>query len=1011
MPPATRAARPDERDNHAAGHARTGTDEAHVDHTVIGRLAELARIGDFLAAARTRAHTLLVEGEPGMGKTTLWLEGAARAEAAGMLVLAARPSGAEATFAWAAIGDLLEAVPDAALDALPPPQARALRVALLREAPTEDAPAPDPRAVAVALRNALVALAADRPVLVAVDDIGWLDSPSALALGFAIRRLRDEPCGFLLARRIEVDAGLPTEVIGLPVGVARPSDVIARPSDVIARPSDVSARASDGVAGLAMELDRLPADAPFDRLRIGPMDIRSVGRLVEERLGLALPREDVRRIHATSLGNPFYALELARAAGGRGIDAGLALPDSLRRLVGARVAGLPAPTREALAVAAALAHPKVARVAEAIGATPAAIGAPWAAVEAVLAPAIDAHVVEVLDGRLQFTHPLLRSAAWEEATPGRRREIHARLAAIVGDQEERARHLALSADGPDASIADALEEAAAHARARGAPGAAADLAGLARRLTPADHPADALRRGLAEGEHALVSGDAQRARSICEQLLSTSTDHRDRARVSLLLATVDLQALDLRAAVSLLREALRETDDDRVRMRCEGLLTAALDDLEEDVPEALAHGLAELEIAERLGDTVHVATALRGIARNEQRLSGRFPAERMDRAMALEPVVRAARSVFEWPSICLAEMHSWTDDVPGALGEWEVLRQAAMERGEEPSLGWILARQSGFECVVGRFDAALAHVAEGLELAAGSDHPVGRATMLASRAFVRAHLGDEVGCRRDAEGASALAAASGVVMAERTVAWALGLLELSLGDAAAAHAVLGPLVTAARAAGIREPGAVRFVPDEVEALVGTGRLDEAEALLDPYTTLARSSGRLGAWAAADRARGLLLAARGDGAGAIEVLGASRELYGTVDQPFGLGRTLLALGAAQRRALRRRDARATLEAAVAVFERLGAVRWAETARRELGAISGRQAAGEGLTAAEQRVAELVAAGRTNREVAATLFLTERTIESHLSHVYAKLGIRSRAELAAAWSTSTDRPPPA
>ena len=961
-----------------------------MDHTVIGRLAELARIGDFLAVARTRAHTLLVEGEPGMGKTTLWLEGAARAEAAGMLVLAARPSGAEATFAWAAVGDLLEAVPDAALDALPPPQARALRVALLREAPTEDAPAPDPRAVAVALRNALLALAAERPVLVAVDDIQWLDSPSALALGFAIRRLRDEPCGFLLARRIEVDARVPMTLDG------QAMDAVA-----VARPSDAIAGLPTGVAGLPMELDRLPADAPFDRLRLGPMDIRSVGRLVEERLGLALPREDVRRIHATSLGNPFYALELARAAGSRGIDAGLALPDSLRRLVGERVAGLPAPTREALAVAAALAHGKVARVAEAIGASP-------AATEAVLAPAIEAHVVEVLDGRLQFTHPLLRSAAWEEATPGRRREIHARLAAIVADQEERARHLALSADGPDASIADALEEAAAHARARGAPGAAADLAGLARRLTPADHPADALRRGLAEGEHALVSGDAQRARTICEQLLSTSTDHRDRARVSLLLATVDLQALDLRAAVSLLREALRETDDDRVRMRCEGLLTAALDDLEEDVPEALAHGLAELEIAERLGDTVHVATALRGIARNEQRLSGRFPAERMDRAMALEPVVRAVRSVFEWPSICLAEMHSWTDDVPGALGEWEALRRAAMERGEEPSLGWILARQSGFECVVGRFDAALAHVAEGLELAAGSDHPVGRATMLASRAFVRAHLGDEPGCRRDADGASALAAASGVVIAERTVAWALGLLELSLGDAAAAHARLGPLVTAARAAGIREPGAVRFVPDEVEALVGTGRLDEAEALLDPYTTLARSTGRLGSWAAADRARGLLLAARGDGAGAIEVLEASRELYGTVDQPFGLGRTLLALGAAQRRALRRRDARATLDMALAVFERLGAVRWAETARRELRAISGRQAAGEELTAAERRVAELVAAGRTNREVAAALFLTERTIESHLSHVYAKLGIRSRAELAAAWSASADRP---
>lgn len=915
-----------------------------MDQTVIGRRPELARVDALLAGIGTGAETLLVEGEPGMGKTTLWLEGVARAAANGALTLTARPSGAEATFAWAAVGDLLEGLPDAALDALPPPQARALRVALLREAPTADAPAPDPRAVAVALRNALRELARDRPVLVAVDDIQWLDSASALALGFAIRRLREESVGFLLARRVEGDGGLP------------------------------------------MDLGRLPTDARFDRLALGPLDIRSIGRLVEERLGLDLPREDVRRIHATAAGNPFYALELARAVG-----TGLPMPDSLRHLVGERVAVLPAPTRDALAVAAALAHGRVARLADALGMAA-------AAVEELLAPAIDAHVLELRDDRLRFTHPLLRAAAWEETPPGRRREIHARLARIVGDREERARHLALSADGPDEAIAEALEQAAAHARARGAPGAAADLAGLARRLTPPDHAADALRRGLAEGEHALVGGDAQRARTISEGLLETVTDSRDRARVSVLLATVDLQALDLRAAVTLLREALRETDDDRVRMRCEGLLTAALDDLQEDVPEALAHGLAELELAERLGDTIHVATALRGIARNEQRLSGRVPEERIGRAMALEPVVRASRSVFEWPSVCWAEMHSWTDDVPSALKEWEALRQAAIERGEEPSLGWILAQMTVFECVTGRFESALVHVGEGLELATGADHPVGRAAMLAARAFVRAHQGDVDGCRRDAEGASALAATSGVRMAERVGAWALGRLELSLGDAAGAHEHLGPIVAAARAAGVREPGALRFVPDDVEALVGAGRLSEAEALLDPYTTLARSTGRVGAWGAADRARGLLMAARGDGAGAIEVLDASRALHATVEDPFGLGRTLLALGAAQRRALRRRDARATLEEAGAVFDGLGAARWAETTRRELAAISGRQAGGDELTAAERRVADLVAEGRTNREVAAALYLTERTIESHLSRIYAKLGVRSRAELA-------------
>ena len=942
-----------------------------MDQTVIGRRAELARIDAFLDAVPSGTRVLVVEGEPGMGKTTLWLEAVSRAAARGCRVLVARPSGAEATFAYAAIGDLLEPVPDELLDRLPGPQARALRVALLREAPGSsraDGPgtaeprvleprAPEPRAVAVALLNLLRVLAGERPLLVAVDDVQWLDAASAVALGFAVRRLRDEPAGFLLARRV------------------------------------------DGVVELPLDLARMESGDAVERLAVGPMDLRTLGRLFEDRLGLTLPRETVRRIHGVSGGNPFYALELARSAEA----AGGPLPDSLRHLVGERIANLPADAREALAIAAALASGRETRVAE-------AVGVPVPELERRLAPALETGVIELRDGRLRFVHPLLRTALWEEVTPGRRREIHARLATIVADPEERARHLALSADGPDEAVAAALEEASVHARARGAPIAAADLAGLARGLTPPGDTDATLRRGLAEAEHALVGGDAQRARSLSEQLLETAARGRDRARVLLVLAIVDLQAIDLRAAVTVLHEALAETDDERIRMRCEGVLTAALDDLEEDVSEALAHGLAELRLAERVGDRVHEATALRGIARTEQRLSGVFAAQRIERAMALEPVVRAVRSVFEWPSVCLAEMRSWTDDVAGSLELWEALRQAAAERGEEPSLSWILARMSGFECVIGRFDAAQVHVDEGLQLALGSDHPVGRATMLAARAFLRAHTGDLDGCRRDADGATRLARASGAVMAERTVAWALGLLELSLGDAAAAHVHLGPLVAAARDAGIREPGALRFVPDEAEALVGIRHLDEAEALLDAYTSVARSSGRLGPWAAADRARGLLLAARGDGQGAVEVLEASRALYEGAGDPFGLGRTLLALGAAERRALRRRDARTNLAAAISLLDGRGAARWVDAARRELAAISGRQAGGRELTAAERRVAELVAEGRTNREVAAALYLTERTVESHLSRVYAKLGVRSRAALAAAWAAGTEADPP-
>jgi DNA-binding CsgD family transcriptional regulator len=235
-------------------------------------------------------------------------------------------------------------------------------------------------------------------------------------------------------------------------------------------------------------------------------------------------------------------------------------------------------------------------------------------------------------------------------------------------------------------------------------------------------------------------------------------------------------------------------------------------------------------------------------------------------------------------------------------------------------------------------------------------------------------------------------------LASRTAAWALGLLELSLGNAAKAHERLGPLVEGRRAAGVGEPGDMRFVTDEVEGLIGLGRLAEAEAMLAWYEGLAEAAGRVFALAACGRCRGLLRSARGEIDTAISALEGSRAGYATIADPFGLGRTLLALGSIQRRALQRHAARESLGAALGVFEALGAKLWAERTRSELSRIGGRQASGDELTPAERSVATLVAEGRTNREVAAALVLTERTIEGHLSRIYAKLQVRSRAELA-------------
>jgi DNA-binding CsgD family transcriptional regulator len=227
---------------------------------------------------------------------------------------------------------------------------------------------------------------------------------------------------------------------------------------------------------------------------------------------------------------------------------------------------------------------------------------------------------------------------------------------------------------------------------------------------------------------------------------------------------------------------------------------------------------------------------------------------------------------------------------------------------------------------------------------------------------------------------------------------ALGLLELSLGHPDEAAARLGPLVEFARAQQICEPGATRFVPDHVEALIELGRLDEAGELLDWYEANAARLERRGALASAWRCRALLAAAEGGLEESLAIFERALGEHEATPLPLDRARTLLAYGAALRRAKRKADARRTLEEAVAALEALGARTFAERGKSELARIGGRRPSDGGLTATERQIAELVAEGRSNKEVAAALFVTVKTVEANLSRIYAKLGIRSRAALA-------------
>jgi DNA-binding CsgD family transcriptional regulator len=198
--------------------------------------------------------------------------------------------------------------------------------------------------------------------------------------------------------------------------------------------------------------------------------------------------------------------------------------------------------------------------------------------------------------------------------------------------------------------------------------------------------------------------------------------------------------------------------------------------------------------------------------------------------------------------------------------------------------------------------------------------------------------------------------------------------------------------------GVREPAYFRVVPDQVEALVALGRLDEAEALLATFEEAGRNLDRAWAIATGARCRALVLAARGDLAGASAAADEAVREHDRLPLPFELGRTLLVRGAVERRAKRKREARDTLTKALAAFDGLGAALWADKARADLARIGGRAPAPLALTPTEGQVAELVAAGSSNREVADTLFLSVHTVEANLKRIYRKLGIRSRTELA-------------
>jgi DNA-binding CsgD family transcriptional regulator len=416
---------------------------------------------------------------------------------------------------------------------------------------------------------------------------------------------------------------------------------------------------------------------------------------------------------------------------------------------------------------------------------------------------------------------------------------------------------------------------------------------------------------------------------------------------------------------------------------------------EADLAKACVHARKAVALAQDITDPALLPTGLATLAFMEF-LAGRgLDTTMIERAVSLEPEWMIGTMRPRWIQAMLLE---WTGDHHRARAQLERLQGENRGRGEDMEIPFVTNRLAQLALRTGDWERARRLAAETLEQTLQMGLDLEQMFGLATAALVEAYCGRVEAARELAEQGITMAERIGNASARFECLAIRGFIELSLGDMAAASAVLAPLVLSVADAGFDEPVVFRILPDDIEAQIALGRNDEAADQLARFELSAAAHPNPWSVMAVARSRGLLEAATGDSPRALATLGAAHEAAKRLGEPFEVARTRLALGTVQRRAKRWADARHSLEAARQAFERLGARLWTERTNEELARIPGRAPAGVGLTATEQRVAELVAEGRANKEVAATLFVSVKAVEANLSRVYAKLGVRSRGELA-------------
>lgn len=902
---------------------------------------EWRAVSDFFARAAAAPSALIVEGEPGSGKTTALRELLALARDRGFTVLSSRPSAADAVLAYASLADLLGDVDPAVWRQLPAPQRLAIERVLL--CTDGDGAATDHRAVSAAFVAVLDTLTRTTQLLIAVDDLQWIDPSSAGVIAFAARRMM-APVGVVVTVRADPDR--------------------------------------DGAAWL-----QLPKPDAVDRLRLAPLTLTEMHQVVAERFGRSFPRPTMVTVHEISGGNPFFAIELCRAIDNGTFSRHSGLPGTLADVVRARIGDVAPETAEVLLAVACLASPTVELVAAALRWAP-------ARVREVVEAAEDDGIVAREGLRLRFSHPLLAHGVYAGASPSRRRELHGRIGAVVEDPELRARHTALAATGSDEQTLSVIDAGARAAAQRGAPAAAAELLALAIKLG-----GDTVERRIRLGEHYFDAGDAAQARSVLNETIARSMSSASRAEALRLLGFWSLLDGSSHDAAELLERALSEAGDDAA-LRATILVPLAFVSINVGrFHDAVRWAESAVGDATRCGDTQLLAQAL-----SMQVLVGFLAGNGLDdvslrRAVRMEDPEAPIPTLLR-PAVHRAELLLGLGHLETARTELQAVRRHCLERGEESSL-MMDAFHSGLGAIWRADFTELAAIADDAgERAQQLGGHIPHSVALFVRSALNAFVGSDADARRDA--GEALRSCRRCGTPSLVSVWPLTMLAFIDVSAADYTAALDVLADAVRAfdpqTGSTEIYVAPFLPDAIEALTHLGRAAEAEPLVAALERNGRRLDRPWMTAMGARGRGLILASEGRLEEADAALRRALCEHDALPMPFERARTQLLLGRLRRRQRQKAAASATLQEALTTFERLGTPVWIDRTRAELARVKvGRQPGAQELTASEQRTAELAAGGMTNRQIASELYVSPKTVEALLARVYRKLAIHSRAEL--------------